>query len=89
MLTVILITNGLIILANLIYVVPAINISDDSYPDGKQGDILKIKELEELTATGWANGNGLQLASAFTENADYVTFNGQRLKGKQAIADVH
>jgi len=71
-----LIITGLIILSNFIYVTPPIEIADEPLPKERQDDIQKIKELEQLTATGWANGNRAQLASAFTENADYITFNG-------------
>lgn len=89
MLIALLIINGLIILANLIYVTPKEVISDEAFPDKRPEDVKQIIGLEELTATGWNNGNGHQLASAFTDRADYVTFNGQWLKDKTTIDTVH
>lgn len=42
MLTAVLIINGLIILANLIFVTPSIKISANPFPEGRQADVQKI-----------------------------------------------
>ncbi|UOQ64251.1 SgcJ/EcaC family oxidoreductase [Hymenobacter volaticus] len=44
--------------------------------------------LDQLSAA-WKAGDGQQFAASFTENADYVVFDGTHLRGRAAIAQVH
>src|SRR5262249_15849895 len=44
--------------------------------------------LGEL-ADCWNRGDGMALGAAFTDDADYVVFNGLRLQGRDQIASVH
>lgn len=44
--------------------------------------------LDQLSAA-WKAGNGQQFAASFTENADYVVFDGTHLRGRTAIAQAH
>ncbi len=37
----------------------------------------------------WNSGDGDLYASYFTENSDYITFNGQHLKGRKENAEFH
>lgn len=55
----------------------------------QQQDIQAIGELFTALSEAWNNGDGAAYGECFTEDADYVTFNGQHLKGRQQIADVH
>ena len=59
---------------------------------------MKVIENEqdqrEITAIfaalnkAWNDHNGQAFGQCFTEDADYVTCNGQHSRGRQAIADV-
>jgi uncharacterized protein (TIGR02246 family) len=37
----------------------------------------------------WARGNGEEYAACFTEQSDYITFNGMHLYGRAANAELH
>jgi uncharacterized protein (TIGR02246 family) len=56
---------------------------------------LKTQNEQEIYSVfsalqaAWNEHNGQAFGQCFTEDADYVTFNGQHLKGRQAIAAVH
>ncbi|CAG7649866.1 SgcJ/EcaC family oxidoreductase [Paenibacillus allorhizosphaerae] len=54
-----------------------------------QKDMGAISELFTALSEAWNNGDGAAYGECFTEDADYVTFNGQHLKGRGQIADVH
>jgi len=50
------------------------------------------KAIEALFARlddAWNKGDGEAFGLCFTEDADYVTFMGQHLKGRKQIAEVH
>ncbi|MFC3199318.1 SgcJ/EcaC family oxidoreductase [Parapedobacter deserti] len=81
--------NTLIIIANNIYVTPPINIRTQQLPAGRANDIDAIKALEQLSAEGWAEGNGKKMASVYTDRADYVTFNGEWLQSRREIDSLH
>jgi uncharacterized protein (TIGR02246 family) len=59
-----------------------------------QSDQLTTEEaalralLQRLTAA-WAHGDARSYAACFTEDADYVTFNGLLLRGRQQNEDLH
>jgi uncharacterized protein (TIGR02246 family) len=45
-----------------------------------------IRELLDRQVTGWDAGDAEAYASAFTPDADYVTFLGSHYTGRDAIA---
>jgi uncharacterized protein (TIGR02246 family) len=55
----------------------------------RQEDLKAIRELFARLSVAWNRGDGEAYADCFTEDADYVTFMGQHLKGIRQIADVH
>ncbi|WP_284646232.1 SgcJ/EcaC family oxidoreductase [Paenibacillus silviterrae] len=48
-----------------------------------------IAELFFRLKQAWDDGDAAAYGSCFTEEADYVTFQGEHLQGRQAITDVH
>ncbi|MGG2093445.1 SgcJ/EcaC family oxidoreductase [Bacillus sp. S13(2024)] len=52
-------------------------------------DIQLIKDLFVALSNAWNKGDGGAYGDCFTEDADYVTFMGQHLKGRKQIAEVH
>ncbi len=48
-----------------------------------------IGALFAKLSDAWNAGNGELFGSCFMEDADYVTFMGQHLKGRKQISDVH
>ncbi|GIO16094.1 hypothetical protein J19TS2_56490 [Cohnella xylanilytica] len=54
-----------------------------------QEDRKAIDELFARLSEAWNRADGEAYGLCFTEDADYVTFMGQRLKGRRQIADVH
>jgi uncharacterized protein (TIGR02246 family) len=53
--------------------------------DGRNPDEDAIRELVNRQVTGWDAGDREAYASAFTPDADYVTFLGSHHKGREAI----
>ncbi|MGG1659234.1 SgcJ/EcaC family oxidoreductase [Brevibacillus sp. NRS-1366] len=54
-----------------------------------QEDLKDIHALFTKLSDSWNRGDGTAYGDCFTEDADYVTFMGQHLKGRKQIADVH
>jgi uncharacterized protein (TIGR02246 family) len=52
-------------------------------------DEAAIRELVGSVTDAWARGDGAGYASAFTDDARYVTASGTRIVGRQAIAEAH
>ncbi|MBE1441260.1 SgcJ/EcaC family oxidoreductase [Paenibacillus sp. OAS669] len=52
-------------------------------------DIAEINELFQKLKWAWDRGDGAAYGSCFTEDADYVTFQGEHLQGRKAIAETH
>jgi uncharacterized protein (TIGR02246 family) len=50
---------------------------------------LQLRKLFGNTIMAWNQGDGPLFASYFTKEADYVTFAGEHLLGRQAIAEAH
>ena len=48
-----------------------------------------IQAVFHTLATAWNSADAVLFSSVFTPDADYVTFNGQHLKGRQVIAQTH
>lgn len=49
----------------------------------------EIHELFENLKLAWNNGDGDLYASFFTDDCDYIAFNGQHIKGRTANAKLH
>ncbi len=47
------------------------------------------QELGTLLAAAWSAGDAAAYGELFTEDADYVTFQGHRLRGRDEIEKVH
>ena len=58
----------------------------NSKPDD---DHAAIRNLYEQMITGWNDGSGETLAAPYTEDSDYIGFDGTHLKGRQEIASFH
>lgn len=54
-----------------------------------QKDLMAIHALFTKLVDAWNSGDGTAYGDCFTEDADYVTFMGQHLKGRKQIAEVH
>jgi uncharacterized protein (TIGR02246 family) len=52
-------------------------------------DRAAIEALVAALAAAWAAGDGAAYARPFTEDCDYVTFNGERQRGRAAVAASH
>lgn len=55
----------------------------------RQEDLAAIGALFAKLSEAWNKGDGELYGSCFADDADYVTFMGQHLKGRKQIADVH
>lgn len=51
--------------------------------------VSEVEQLFEKLKLAWDRGDGEAYGACFTENADYVTFQGEHLQGRKAIADTH
>ncbi|MBA3426157.1 MAG: SgcJ/EcaC family oxidoreductase [Rubrobacter sp.] len=54
-----------------------------------QTDETKIRTLFEDLLEDWGRGDGEAYGSRFTEDADYVSFDGSRTKGRDEISASH
>ena len=52
-------------------------------------DERAVRELFEKLLEDWARGDGEAYGSRFTEDADYVAFDGTRTKGREEISSSH
>lgn len=52
-------------------------------------DIEEIHALTGRLGAAWAAGDATAYGAEYTEDADYVAFDGTHMKGRQAIVDVH
>ncbi|GHO87508.1 SgcJ/EcaC family oxidoreductase [Dictyobacter formicarum] len=58
-----------------------------SHVNGQEADEAAIRTLFTQLNEAWGNTDAF--AAVFTEDADYITFDGTHTKGKAAIAQVH
>lgn len=56
---------------------------------GLENDEAGVYALMQRLNEAWAEGDADAYAALFTEDADYVIFDGSLAKGRRAIADVH
>jgi uncharacterized protein (TIGR02246 family) len=52
-------------------------------------DEVAIRELFGLLLDDWGRGDGEAYGSRFTEDADYIAFDGTRTRGRREIATSH
>ncbi len=52
-------------------------------------DETEVHALFQRLIEGWSAGDGAAYAAAFTEDADYIAFDGSHIKGRRAIAESH
>ena len=55
----------------------------------RSADEQALHDLFQVSKDGWNQGDGQAYAASFTEDADYILWNGTSLKGRQAIAAAH
>lgn len=58
-------------------------------PGDRAADEAAIRALSGQMHDAWARGDAGAFVAAFTEDADYVVFDGTHLRGRQEIADAH
>ena len=63
--------------------------SDHHEATGNPADERAVRELFEKLLEDWARGDGEAYGSRFTEDADYVAFDGTRTKGRGEISSSH
>jgi uncharacterized protein (TIGR02246 family) len=56
---------------------------------GSSHDEAAIRTLYQQKIDGWNAGNGKAFAAPYTEDSDYIGFDGTYLKGCQEIASLH
>jgi uncharacterized protein (TIGR02246 family) len=64
-------------------------IRGDHPSTNRSADERAIHDLFEKLLEDWARGDGDSYGSRFTEDADYVAFDGTRTKGKEEISASH
>jgi uncharacterized protein (TIGR02246 family) len=52
-------------------------------------DEVAIRQLFENLVTSWNKGDGEGYAAQFTDDSDYIAFDGTHFKGRKANADNH
>lgn len=62
-------------------------VGDDIAAD--PADAQAIRDLNQRFLDGWGSGNGEVYASQFTEDVDYIAFDGTHFKGRAAVASSH
>ena len=55
----------------------------------RRADEKALHDLFQVSKDGWNQGDGAAYAASFSEDADYILWNGTHLKGRQAIAAAH
>jgi uncharacterized protein (TIGR02246 family) len=55
----------------------------------RSADEQALHDLFQVSKDGWNQGDGAAYAASFTEDADYILWNGTHLKGRPAIAAAH
>src|SRR5919108_5820281 len=55
----------------------------------KPDDEAAIRKLYQQMIDGWNAGNGDAFAAPYTDDSDYIGFDGTYMKGRQEIASFH
>jgi uncharacterized protein (TIGR02246 family) len=64
-------------------------ISEEEAAANQARDAAKIRATVRRLFKSWADGDGAAYAAEFTEDADYVAFDGTHLKGQFENAELH
>src|SRR5919198_1210935 len=57
--------------------------------DSKSDDEATIRDLYQQTIDGWHAGKGDAFAAPYTDDSDFIGFDGTYMKGRQEIASFH
>jgi uncharacterized protein (TIGR02246 family) len=57
--------------------------------DPRQSDETWLRALPQRLIVAWNSGDGTAFAAPFSEQADFIAFEGTHLKGRAAIAAFH
>ena len=63
--------------------------TDHPEPDANPADGRAVRELFERLLEDWGRGDGEAYGTRFTEDADYVAFDGSHTKGRGEISSSH
>ena len=61
----------------------------DSTPDGYASDAHELRVLYVATMDGWNSGSGAAFAAPFTDDVDFVAFDGTRFRGRDELVRFH
>ena len=62
---------------------------DDTLPAERDADTAAIRALFAELIAAWGRGDGHAYGSLFTDDADYIAFDGSHTKGRRVIAESH
>src|ERR671934_2060831 len=65
------------------------NTQTSKVSDSRAGEEASIRILYQQLMDGWNKGSGNDFAAPFTDDSDFVGFDGTYLKGCQEIASFH
>ena len=57
--------------------------------DPKSNDEAAIRTLYQQMTDGWNKGSGQAFAATYTDDSDFIGFDGTYMKGRQQIASFH
>ena len=57
--------------------------------DSREADKTTIRNLYEQMIDGWNKGSGRIFAAPYTDDSDFIGFDGTYMKGRQEIASFH
>jgi uncharacterized protein (TIGR02246 family) len=58
-------------------------------PDGRASDVNELRALYIATMDGWNSGSGAAFAAPFTDDVDFVAFDGTRFHGREELVRFH
>ncbi len=67
----------------------ALGALDGDRPAGRGADTSAIRALFAELIAAWERGDGHAYGSLFTDEADYVAFDGSHTRGRRVIAESH
>lgn len=62
---------------------------DSQISDSMEADKATIRSLYEEMIDGWNKGSGQAFAAPYTDNSDFIGFDGTYMNGRQEIASFH
>ena len=58
-------------------------------PDGRASDAHELRALYITTMDGWNSGSGAAFAAPFTDDVDFVAFDGTRFHSREELVRFH